>query len=203
MARPVGPARTGAEEEAAGVTCRPRHPPTRSPRSPTDGWKPASSGRSRCRTVGLRVAACWMSLGWTISTSRSIRACSSPDWSTGPGPNLRLATRSRDRVSSIRGSPISRRSSRRAARSSDLGRSCWTGSSRCAGGHTSRGGTVWTFEGAQRLRPATDADRDLPVMGTWGYSVIQLLAEERFVGPASANWMVEMELAAHRRSRHR
>jgi hypothetical protein len=40
-------------------------------------------------------------------------------------------------------------------------------------------------------------------MGTWGYSVIKLLAEERFVGPASANWMVEMELAAHRRSRLR
>ena len=48
------------------------------------------------------------------------------------------------------------------------------------------GGTVWTYEGARRLRPATDADRDLPVMGTWGYSVIQLLAEERFVGPADA-----------------
>ena len=63
------------------------------------------------------------------------------------------------------------------------------------------GGTVWTFEGAQRLRPATDADRDLPVMGTWGYSVIKILAEERFVGPASAEWMVQMELAAHRQSR--
>ena len=63
------------------------------------------------------------------------------------------------------------------------------------------GGTVWTFEGAQRLRPATDADRDLPVMGTWGYSVIKLLAEERFVGPARAEWMVQTELAAHRQSR--
>jgi hypothetical protein len=46
------------------------------------------------------------------------------------------------------------------------------------------GGTVWLYEGARRLRPATDDDRDLPVMGTWGYSVLQLLAEQRFVGDA-------------------
>ena len=65
------------------------------------------------------------------------------------------------------------------------------------------GGTVWTFEGARRLRPATDADRDLPVMGTWGYSVIQLLAEERFVGPASARWFVQTELGAFRQSRRK
>ena len=30
------------------------------------------------------------------------------------------------------------------------------------------GGTVWLYEGAHRLRPATNDDRDLPVMGTWG-----------------------------------
>ena len=65
------------------------------------------------------------------------------------------------------------------------------------------GGTVWIFEGARRLRPATDADRDVPVMGTWGYSVINLLAEERFVGPASAEWMVRTELGAIRTSRRR
>ena len=65
------------------------------------------------------------------------------------------------------------------------------------------GGTVWTFEGARRLRPATDADRDLPVMGTWGYSVIRLLAEERFIGRAAAEWMTRMELGADRRSRRR
>jgi hypothetical protein len=46
------------------------------------------------------------------------------------------------------------------------------------------GGTVWLYEGARRLRPATDDDRDLPVMGTWGYSVLRLLAEQRFVGDA-------------------
>ena len=63
------------------------------------------------------------------------------------------------------------------------------------------GGTVWTFEGAKRLRPATDADRDLPVIGTWGYSVIKLLAEERFVGPAAAEWMVRVEVGVNRRSR--
>ena len=44
------------------------------------------------------------------------------------------------------------------------------------------GGTVWVYEGARRLRPATDDDRDLPVMSTWGYSVISVLAEDHFVG---------------------
>jgi Immunity protein 26 len=46
------------------------------------------------------------------------------------------------------------------------------------------GGTVWLYEGAHRLRPSTNDDRDLPVMGTWGYSVLWLLAEQRFVGDA-------------------
>ena len=46
------------------------------------------------------------------------------------------------------------------------------------------GGTVWIYEGARRLRPATAADRDLPVISTWGYSVITVLAEQRFVGAA-------------------
>jgi hypothetical protein len=46
------------------------------------------------------------------------------------------------------------------------------------------GGTVWIYEGARRLRPATAEDRDLPLMGTWGYSVLRVLAEQRFVGPA-------------------
>ena len=44
------------------------------------------------------------------------------------------------------------------------------------------GGTVWVYEGARRVRPATAADRDLPVMGTWGYSVIRVLAESRLAG---------------------
>jgi hypothetical protein len=47
-----------------------------------------------------------------------------------------------------------------------------------------RGGTVWVYEGARRVRPATAADRELPVMGTWGYSVITVLAEQQFVGAA-------------------
>ena len=46
------------------------------------------------------------------------------------------------------------------------------------------GGTVWVYEGARRLRPATGGDRDLPVMSTWGYSVLQLLADQRLVGVA-------------------
>jgi immunity protein 26 of polymorphic toxin system len=46
------------------------------------------------------------------------------------------------------------------------------------------GGTVWIYEGARRLRPATPDDRDLPLMGTWGYSVVRVLAEQRFVGAA-------------------
>lgn len=52
------------------------------------------------------------------------------------------------------------------------------------------GGTVWTFEGVRRLRPSTPADQGLPTMSTWGYSVIQVLAEDRFVGPAAANWLI-------------
>lgn len=47
-----------------------------------------------------------------------------------------------------------------------------------------RGGTVWLYEGARRLRPATAADRELPVMTTWGYSVISVLAESRFAASA-------------------
>ena len=43
------------------------------------------------------------------------------------------------------------------------------------------GGTVWVYEGVRRLRPATAADRALPVMTTWGYSVISVLAEGAFV----------------------
>lgn len=43
------------------------------------------------------------------------------------------------------------------------------------------GGTVWLYEGGQRLRPATEKERGtLPVMSTWGRRVIQLLAEEHF-----------------------
>jgi hypothetical protein len=39
-------------------------------------------------------------------------------------------------------------------------------------------------EGGRRLRPVTAGDHDLPVMSTWGYSVISVLAEQRFVGDA-------------------
>jgi hypothetical protein len=46
------------------------------------------------------------------------------------------------------------------------------------------GGTVWVYEGARRLRPVHDDDRELPLMGTWGYSVVRVLAEQRFVGDA-------------------
>jgi hypothetical protein len=46
------------------------------------------------------------------------------------------------------------------------------------------GGTVWVYQGARRVRPATSADRELPVVSTWGYSVITVLAEQRFVGAA-------------------
>ncbi len=46
------------------------------------------------------------------------------------------------------------------------------------------GGTVWIYEGARRLHPVTADDRDLPVMSTWGYSVLKVLAEQRFAGDA-------------------
>lgn len=43
------------------------------------------------------------------------------------------------------------------------------------------GGTVWLYEGAHRLRPATPHEaQELPVLSTWGFNVITLLAEERF-----------------------
>jgi hypothetical protein len=46
------------------------------------------------------------------------------------------------------------------------------------------GGTVWLYQGGQRLRPATtDECRTLPVMSIWGRRVIQLLAEARFRTP--------------------
>jgi hypothetical protein len=43
------------------------------------------------------------------------------------------------------------------------------------------GGTVWVYEGAIRLRPATAADATLPIVSTWGYSVISVIAEDAFV----------------------
>ena len=44
------------------------------------------------------------------------------------------------------------------------------------------GGTVWLYEGGQRLRPATAEERrTLPLMSTWGRRVIQVLAEKHFV----------------------
>jgi hypothetical protein len=46
------------------------------------------------------------------------------------------------------------------------------------------GGTVWIYEGARRVRPATADDRDLPLMSTWGYAVITVIAEQQFVGAA-------------------
>jgi hypothetical protein len=44
------------------------------------------------------------------------------------------------------------------------------------------GGTVWVYEGATRLHPATAADADLPIVSTWGYSVISVIAEQFLVG---------------------
>ena len=44
------------------------------------------------------------------------------------------------------------------------------------------GGTVWLYEGAKRLRPATEEERQtLPVMSTWGRRVIQVMAEKVLV----------------------
>jgi len=44
------------------------------------------------------------------------------------------------------------------------------------------GGTVWLYQGGQRLRPATAYERrTLPVMSVWGRRVIYLLAEHHFV----------------------
>jgi hypothetical protein len=43
------------------------------------------------------------------------------------------------------------------------------------------GGTVWVYAGARRLRPATAADASLPVMTTWGFKVISVIAEHVLV----------------------
>ena len=44
------------------------------------------------------------------------------------------------------------------------------------------GGTVYLYEGLRRLRPATREEAaTLPVFGTWGYHVVRVLAEARFV----------------------
>jgi hypothetical protein len=48
------------------------------------------------------------------------------------------------------------------------------------------GGTVWVYEGARRLRAATAADRALPLMTTWGYSVISVMAEGAFATGAES-----------------
>jgi hypothetical protein len=47
------------------------------------------------------------------------------------------------------------------------------------------GGTIWVYEGSRRLRAATAADGDLPVISTWGYSVIVRLAEAMVLGTAA------------------
>ena len=39
------------------------------------------------------------------------------------------------------------------------------------------GGTVWVYEGANRLGPATASDASLPVITTWGFKVITVIAE--------------------------
>jgi hypothetical protein len=44
------------------------------------------------------------------------------------------------------------------------------------------GGTVWVYEGATRLHPATAADAGLPIMATWGYNVVPVIAEHVLVG---------------------
>jgi hypothetical protein len=44
------------------------------------------------------------------------------------------------------------------------------------------GGTIWLYQGGQRLRSATaDKRRTLPVMSVSGRRVTQLLAEDHFV----------------------
>jgi hypothetical protein len=44
------------------------------------------------------------------------------------------------------------------------------------------GGVVYLYEGAHRLRPATREEaRSLPVMSTWGFKVISIIAEKVFV----------------------
>ena len=131
------PAGAGAAKEGAGVGWPRRSRATRSCRSPMPTFGADSSGLSRSRTAGLHVAGSLMSRAWTTSTSRSIPACSLQASSTGRVGRSGIG--SPDRASLTRGSPTSRRSSRRVARSSERGHWHWTGSSRCAGARTSPG----------------------------------------------------------------
>jgi hypothetical protein len=39
------------------------------------------------------------------------------------------------------------------------------------------GGIVWVYEGATRLHRAAAADASLPIMSTWGFKVISVIAE--------------------------
>ncbi len=41
---------------------------------------------------------------------------------------------------------------------------------------------AWVYRGAVAVRPATSADRSLPVLGVWGYGVISVIAEHAFIG---------------------
>lgn len=182
MARPVGPARAGAEEEAAGVGvpgATPAYPfAPKSNRWLEAGqfWAvPLSDGRFACG----RVLDVPRQPDLHVPVARTLFLAGLLDW-VGDAPPM---------GASIAGAGLLAQGFAHIKAITTTGGEIlgWRDLSEdgiVPEGWRSHegGGTVWVYEGARRVRPATAADRDLPIMGTWGYSVIRVLAESRLVG---------------------
>lgn len=179
MARPVGPARTGAEEEAAGVRVAPARPAypfvPKSNRWLEAGqfWAvPLSDGRFACGRV--------LDVPWEpdihVLVSRKTFLAGLLDW-VGDAPPTEEAIAGAGlfaqgfahvkAITTTGGDVLGQRD----LEADEIVPALWRS-------HEG-GGTVWVYEGARRLRAATATDRDLPLMTTWGYSVISVLAEQR------------------------
>lgn len=183
MARPVRPARTGAEEETAGVVVAAKGPAypfvPKSNRWLEAGqfWSvPLSDGRFACGFV-LDVPR-EPDVHAPVSTKTFLAGLL--DWVGGVPPtsgsiagaglfaqgfaHIKAITRTGGQVLGCRGLEVD-----------GITPALWRS-------HEGGGGTVWVYAGARRLRPVVAADRDLPVIGTWGYSVISVLADSTFAG---------------------
>jgi hypothetical protein len=180
MARSVGPARAGAEEEAPGVVvpgARPAFPfVPKSNRWLEAGqfWSvPLSDGRFACG----RVLDVPREPGLHVPVSSRIFLAGLLDWVDGAPPtfgSIAGAGRFAQGFAHIKAITTTggRVLGHRALEADGIGPALWRS-------HDA-GGTVWVYEGARRLGPATAADRDLPVMSTWGFAVISVLADEHF-----------------------
>jgi hypothetical protein len=179
MARPGGPARAGAEEEAAGIgvaSASPAYPfVPKSNRWLAAGqfWAvPLSDGRFACG----RVLDVPREPDIHVTVARTIFLAGLLDW-VGDAPPTDMAIAGAGllaqgfahikAITTTGGDVLGQRD----LDADGIVPAMWRS-------HEG-GGTVWVYEGARRLRPATAADRDLQLMTTWGYSVISVLAESR------------------------